>query len=97
MRSSTYPPIENSKNFCALVGEKILNNYAKLGLLYQPETKKLLSSMPATATNPNIPAIPLPSKTTGLNEKKALKSMSMKISYAQASKTNTSSSIEDVI
>ena len=53
--------------------------------------------MPTTATNPNIPTIPPPSKTTGPNEKKALKPISTKKSYAQASKTNTSSSIEDVI
>jgi len=46
-------PVENGKNFCALVGEKILNNYVKLGLVNQPEAKKLLSSMPTTAMNPN--------------------------------------------
>ena len=45
--------VENGKNFCALVGEKILNNYVKLGLVNQPETKKPLSSMPTTAINPN--------------------------------------------
>ena len=53
--------------------------------------------MPTITTNPNIPAIPPSSKTTGPNEKKALKPTIMKKSYAQASKTNISSSIEDVI
>jgi len=90
-------PVEDGKNFCALVGKKILNNYVKLGLVNQLETKKPLSSMSTTATNPNVPAIPPPSKTTGPNEKKALKSMIMKKSYVQASKANISSSIEDVI
>jgi len=52
--------------------------------------------MPNTATNPNIPATP-PSKTTGPIEKKALKPTITKKSYMQASKTNISSSIEDVI
>ena len=46
-------PVEDGKNFCALVGEKILNNYVKLGLVNQPEAKKPLSSMPTTAMNPN--------------------------------------------
>ena len=46
-------PVENSKNFCALVGEKILNNYVKLGLVNQPEAKKLLSSIPTITMNPN--------------------------------------------
>ena len=46
-------PVEDGKNFCALVGEKILNNYVKLGLVNQPEAKKLLSSIPTTAINPN--------------------------------------------
>ena len=90
-------PVENGKNFCALVGKKILNNYVKLGLVNQPEAKKPLSSMPTTTMNPNVPAIPPPSKTTGPNEKKALKPMITKKSYMQASKTNISLSIEDVI
>jgi len=47
--------------------------------------------------NPNIPVTPPPSKTTGPNEKKAPKPIITKKSYAQASKTNISSSIEDVI
>jgi len=89
--------VEDGKNFCTLVGKKILNNYIKLGLVNQPEAKKPLSSMSTTATNPNIPAIPPSSKTTGPNEKKALKPMIMKKSYTQASKANISSSIEDVI
>ena len=90
-------PVEDSKNFRALVGKKILNNYIKLGLVNQPEAKKLPSSMLTTATNPNVSAIPPPSKTAGLNEKKALKPMIMKKSYIQASKANILSSIEDVI
>jgi len=90
-------PIENGKNFRTLVGENILNNYVKLGLVNQPKAKKPLSSMPTTATNPNVPAIPPPSKMTGPNEKKALKPTIMKKSYVQASKANISSSIEDVI
>ena len=63
----------------------------------QPEAKKLPSSMPITATNPNVPAIPPLSKTTGRNEKKAPKPTIIKKSYTQASKTNILSSIEDVI
>ena len=90
-------PVEDGKNFRTLVGEKILNNYIKLGLVNQPEAKKLLPSMPNTAINPNVPITPSPSKTTGPIEKKAPKPMIMKKSYAQASKTNISSSIEDVI
>ena len=53
--------------------------------------------MPTTIMNPNIPVTPPPSKTTGPNEKKAPKPIITKKSYAQASKTNISSSIEDVI
>ena len=63
----------------------------------QPEAKKLPSFMPTTATNPNVPAIPPPRKTTGPNEKKAPKPMITKKFYAQASKINISLSIEDVI
>ena len=90
-------PVEDGKTFCALVGEKILNNYTKLGLVKQPETSKPQPSMPTTTTIPNIPASPPPSKTTGSNEKKAPKPMFMKKSYVQASKPKNSSSIEDVI
>ena len=53
--------------------------------------------MPTTAMNSNVPVAPPPSKTTGPNEKKAPKPMITKKSYAQASKANISSSIEDVI
>ena len=90
-------PIEDGKNFRALVGEKILNNYVKLGLVNLPEAKKMPSPTPATTTNPNVPATPPPSKMTGPNEKKATKPMITKKSYAQASKANISTSIEDVI
>ena len=89
--------VEDGKNFRTLVGKKILNNYVKLGLVNQSEAKKLPSSMPNTATNPNISATPPPSKTTRPIEKKAPKPTIMKKSYAQASKTNISLSIEDVI
>jgi len=48
-------PVENGKTFCTLIGERLLNNYVKLGLLNQPEAKKLSPSMPTTATNSNVP------------------------------------------
>ena len=50
-------------------------------------------------TNPKIPTSPPPSKTAGSNEKKALalKPMNTKKSYTEASKTNNSSNIKDVI
>jgi len=47
--------------------------------------------------NPNISTSPPPSKTARSNEKKAPKPTITKKSYAQASKANNSSSIEDVI
>jgi len=74
-------PVEDGKNFCTLVGKKILNNYVKLGLVNQPEAKKLPPSMPNTATNPNVPATPPPSKITGPIEKKAPKPTITKKSY----------------
>jgi len=89
--------IEDDKNFCALVGGNILNNYVKLGLVKKPKATKPQPSMPTTTTNTNIPTTPPSSKTTGSNEKKAPKPTIMKKSYAQASKANNSSSIEDVI
>ena len=88
-------PVEDGKTFHALIGERILNNYVKHGLLNQPEAKKPLSSMSTTATN--VPVAPPPSKLTGPNEKKAPKPMTLKKSYMQASKANILSSIEDVI
>ena len=90
-------PVEDGKTFCNLVGERILNIYVKRELLNQPKAKKPSSFMPTTAMNSNIPIAPPPSKTTGPNEKKALKPTIMKKSYVQASKANISSSIEDVI
>ena len=54
-------------------------------------------STPAITINSNIPAAPLSSKTTGPIKKKVLKSMTMKKTYAQASKSNTSSNIEDIL
>ena len=90
-------PIEDGKNFRTLIGEKILNNYVKLGLVNKPEVKKVLSPLPVTATNQNVPTTPPPNKMTGPNKKKAMKPMTTKKSYAQASKANISSNIEDVI
>jgi len=90
-------PVEDDKTFCALIGERLLNNYVKLGLLNQPEVKKLLPFMPTTATNSNVPVAPPSSKMTGPNEKKAPKPMITKKSYAQTSKANILLSIEDVI
>ena len=90
-------PVEDGKTFCNLVGERILNSYVKHGLLNQPEAKKLLPSIPTTATNSNVPIAPFSRKTTGPNEKKAPKPTITKKSYAQASKANISLSIEDVI
>jgi len=90
-------PVEDGKTFCDLIGERILNSYVKRSLLNQPEAKKPLSSIPTNATNLNVPVTPPPSKITGPNEKKALKPMIIKKSYAQTSKTNISSSIKDVI
>ena len=89
--------VEDGKTFRALIGERLLNNYVKLGLLNQPEAKKLSPSMPTTATNSNVPVAPPPSKTTGPNEKKTLKPTITKKSYTQASKANILLSIEDVI
>ena len=90
-------PIKDSKTFCNLVGKRILNSYIKCELLNQSEVEKLLPSMPTIAMNSNIPAAPPSSKTTGPIEKKVLKPMTMKKTYAQASKSNTSSNIEDVL
>ena len=90
-------PCEDGKNFHALVGKKILNNYTKPGFENKTEAKKAPSPSPDTVTNTNVPATPLPSKMTGPIEKKAMKPMIMKKSYMQASKANISTSIEDVI
>ena len=73
--------IKDGKTFCILIGERLLNNYIKLGLLNQSETKKPSPSIPTTATNSNI-SIALPSKTTGPNKKKASKFIIIKKSYA---------------
>ena len=89
-------PIKNGKTFCNLISKRILNSYMKYELLNQPEIEKLLSSMPTIAMNSNIPAASPSSKTTGPIEKKILKPMTMKKTYTQASKLDTSSNIEDV-
>jgi len=75
-------PVEDSKTFHDLVGERILNSYVKCGLLNQPEAKKPSPSIPTTAMNSNVPVAPPLSKTTGPNEKKAPKPMITKKSYA---------------
>ena len=92
-------PVEDGKTFHALVGRNILNNYVKLGLVKQPKAMKPQPSMPSNMMNPKIPTSPPPNKTVGSNEKKALalKPMNTKKSYAEASKTNNLSNIEDVI
>ena len=90
-------PCEDGKNFCTLVGEKILNNYAKPGFKNKTEAKKAPPPSPDTVTNTNVPATPPPSKTTSPIEKKAMKPTITKKSYMQASKANISTSIEDII
>ena len=74
-------PCEDGKNFRALVGEKILNNYAKSGFENKTEAKKAPFPSPDTITNTNVPATPPPSKITGPIEKKATKPMITKKSY----------------
>ena len=69
----------------------------KHGLLNWPEVEKPLPSIPAITMNLNILAAPLSGKTTGPIKKKVLKSTTMKKTYAQASKSNTSLNIEDVL
>ena len=90
-------PIEDGKNFRDLVGGKILNNYAKLRLVKQPEALKPQLSIPDIMLKPTIPMPPLPIKTTESNDKKAPKPSTMKKSYVQASKVIKSTNIEDVI
>ena len=90
-------PCENGKNFCTLVGKKILNNYAKPGFVNKTEAKKAPPPLPVTAMKINVLTTSPPSKMTGPIEKKATKPTITKKSYAQASKANTSTSIEDVI
>ena len=93
-------PVENGKTFRALVGGNILNNYVKLGLVKLSEAPKPQNSMPLNDTNYKTPSPPPPSKKAGSNEKKAPTPKStntMKKSYAEASKANNSSNIEDII
>jgi len=59
--------------------------------------EKPLPSTPAIAINSNIPVAPPPSKTTGPIEKKVPKPMTTKKTYVQASKSNPSLNIEDVL
>ena len=86
-------PVEDGKNFRALVGGKILNNYANLGLVKKPEASKPQPSMPDTMPKPTIPMPPPPIKATGSNKKKAPKPSTTKKSYVQASKVNNSTNI----
>ena len=90
-------PIEDGKTFCDLVGERILNSYMKHRLLNLPEVEKLLPFTPAIAMNSNILVASPPNKTTGPIKKKIPKPMTTKKTYAQASKSNTSLNIEDVL
>ena len=93
-------PVENGKTFQALVGGNILNNYVKLGLVKLPKALKPQNSTPLNDTNHKTPSLPPPSKKVGSNEKKAPTPKStntMKKSYAEASKANNSSNIEDII
>ena len=93
-------PVKNGKTFRALVGGNILNNYIKLGLVKLPEAPKPQNSTPLNDTNHKTPSSPPPSKKAGSNKKKALTpkpTNTMKKSYAEASKVNNSSNIEDVI
>ena len=65
-----------------------------------PEAPKPQNSTPLNDTNHKTPSPPPPSKKAGSNKKKTptLKPMNtMKKSYAEASKVNNSSNIEDVI
>ena len=59
--------------------------------------EKLLPSPPAITTNLNILVAPPSSKTTRPIEKKVLKLTTTKKTYVQASKSNTSLNIEDVL
>ena len=93
-------PIENGMTFRALVGRNILNNYVKLGLVKLPKAPKPQNSTPLNDTNHKTPSPLPPSKKVGSNEKKAptpKPTNTMKKSYAEASKANNSSNIEDVI
>ena len=59
--------------------------------------EKLLSFTPAITMNLNILAAPPFSKMTRSIEKKVPKSTTTKKTYVQASKSNTSLNIEDVL
>ena len=93
-------PVENGTTFQALVGGNILNNYVKLGLVKLPEAPKPQNSMSLNDTIQKTPSPPPPSKKAGSNKKKAptpKPTNTTKKSYAEASKANNSSNIEDVI
>ena len=65
-----------------------------------PEALKPQNSTPLNDTNHKTPSLPPPSKKVGSNKKKAptpKPTNMMKKSYAEASKANNSSNIEDVI
>jgi len=94
-------PIED-KSIRKLVGEKIVPGYMKLGLLndktaedsFLPSTS-LPSNMavPPPTTNP----VAIPPLSTSVVPQKVPKPSNMKKLYAQASKTNLSSKVEDIL
>ena len=94
-------PIED-KSIRKLVGEKIVLGYMKFGLLNDKTAEDSSSSstslpsntaVPPPTTNP-VATLPLP---TSVIPQKVSKSSNMKKSYAQASKTNLSSKVEDIL
>jgi len=94
-------PIED-KSICKLVGEKIVPGYMKLGLLNDKTAE--VSSSPSTSL-PSNTAVPPPTTNpvatpplpTLVVPQKVPKPSNMKKSYAQASKTNLLSKVEDIL
>ena len=94
-------PIED-KSICKLVGEKIVPGYMKLGLLNDKTVE--VSSSPSTSL-PSNTAVPPPTTNpvatpplpTLVVPQKVPKPLNMKKSYAQASKTNLLSKVEDIL
>jgi len=94
-------PIED-KSIRKLVGEKIIPGYMKLRLLNDKTVED--SSSPSTSLPSNM-AVPLPTTnpvatpplSTSVVPQKVPKPSNMKKSYAQASKTNLSSKVKDIL
>ena len=94
-------PIED-KSICKLIGEKIVPGYMKLRLLNDKTAED--SSSPSTSLPSNM-AVPLPITnpvatlplSTSVVSQKVSKPSNMKKSYTQASKTNLSSKVEDIL